>query len=116
MSALIGIFESQYKKRLPLTVVKPGSQSRDFTHVDDIVHGCYLAWTKGKQKEYMLCTNKSYSILKIAKMFGSKIEFLKSRPGDRFRPVISNNNAKKILGFTAKKSIKNYIKDFVSKN
>jgi UDP-glucose 4-epimerase len=116
MSALIGIFESQYKKKIPLTIVKPGSQSRDFTHVDDIVHGCYLAWTKGKQKEYMLCTNKLYSILKIAKMFGSKFKFLKSRPGDRFGSIISNNNAKKILGFTAKKNIKNYIKDFVSKN
>jgi UDP-glucose 4-epimerase len=116
MSALIGIFESQYKKKVPLTIVKPGSQRRDFTHVDDIVHGCYLAWTKGKQKEYMLCTNMSYSVLKVAKMFGSKFKFLKSRPGDRFGSIISNNNAKKILGFTAKKNIKNYIKDFVSKN
>jgi UDP-glucose 4-epimerase len=116
MSALIGIFESQYKKKVPLTVVKPGSQRRDFTHVDDIVHGCYLAWTKGKQNEYMLCTNKSYSILEIAKMFGSKFKFLKSRPGDRFGSLKLNNNAQKILGFTAKKNIKNYIIDFVNKN
>ena len=116
MSALIGIFESQYKKKVPLTVVKPGLQRRDFTHVDDIVHGCYLAWTKGKQNEYMLCTNKSYSILEIAKMFGSKFKFLKSRPGDRFGSLKLNNNAKKILGFTAKKHIKNYIIDFVNKN
>ena len=116
MSALIGTFETQYIKKIPLTIVKPGLQSRDFTHVDDIVHGCYLAWTKGKQKEYMLCTNRSYSILEIAKMFGSKFKFLKSRPGDRFGSIISNNNAKKILGFTAKKDIKDYIKDFISKN
>ena len=116
MSALIGIFESQFKKKVPLTVVKPGLQRRDFTHVDDIVHGCYLAWTKGKQNEYMLCTNKTYSILEIAKMFGSKFKFLKSRPGDRFGSLKLNNNAKKILGFTAKKHIKNYIIDFVNKN
>ena len=116
MAALIGICETQYKKKLPLTIVKPGLQKRDFTHVNDIVQGCYLAWTKGKQKEYMLCTNKSYSILEIAKMFGSKFKFLKSRPGDRFGSIVSNNNAKKILGFKAKKDIKKYIKDFVSKN
>ena len=116
MSAIIGIFESQYKKKIPLTIVKPGSQSRDFTHVDDIVHGCYLAWTKGKQNEYMLCTNKSYSILEIAKIFDSKFKFLKSRPGDRFGSITSNNNAKKILGFSAKISIKNYIKDFISRS
>jgi UDP-glucose 4-epimerase len=116
MSALIGIFETQYKKKLPLTIVKPGSQKRDFTHVNDIVQGCYLAWTKGKQKEYMLCTNKSYSILEIAKMFGSKCKFLKSRPGDRFESIVSNNNAKKILNFSAKIDIKNYIKEFISRN
>ena len=116
MSALIGIFETQYMKKIPLTIVKPGSQSRDFTHIDDIVRGCYLAWTKGKQKEYMLCTNKSYSIFEIVKMFDTKYKFLKSRPGDRFGSVKLNNNAKKILGFTAKISIKNYIKDFISRN
>ena len=49
MSAVIGIFETQYKKRKSLTVVKPGSQKRDFTHIDDIVRGCYLAWKKGQQ-------------------------------------------------------------------
>jgi len=116
MSALIGIFETQYKKKLPLTIVKPGSQCRDFTHVNDIVQGCYLAWTKGKQKEYMFRTNKSYSIFEIVKMFGSKYKFLKSRPGDRFGSIISNNNAKKILGFSAKINIKNYIKDLVSRS
>ena len=116
MAALIGIFETQYKKKLPLTIVKPGSQKRDYTHVNDIVQGCYLAWTKGKQKEYMLCTNKSYSILEIAKMFGSKCKFLKSRPGDRFESFVSNNNAKKILSFSAKINIKNYIKDFISRS
>jgi UDP-glucose 4-epimerase len=116
MSALIGIFETQYKKKIPLTVVKPGSQSRDFTHIDDIVRGCYLAWTKGKQKEYMLCTNKSYSIIQIAKMFSTKIKYIKMRPGDRFGSIILNNNSKKILGFSAKINIKNYIKDFISRN
>ena len=116
MSALIGIFETQYRKKIPLTIVKPGSQSRDFTHVNDIVQGCYLAWTKGKQKEYMLCTNKSYSILEIAKMFDTKYKFLKSRPGDRIGSIVSNNNAKKILSFSAKIHIKDYIKDFISRS
>ena len=116
MSAVIGIFETQFKKKLPLTIVKPGTQRRDFTHIDDIVHGCYLAMIKGKQNEYMLCTNKSYSIIQIAKMFNTKIRFIKARPGDRFGSTTINNNAKKILGFNAKKDIKTYIKDFISLN
>ena len=116
MSALIGIFESQYKKKIPLTVVRPGSQSRDFTHIDDIVHGCFLAWKKGRNMEYMLCTKKSYSIISIAKMFNAKFKFLKARPGDRFGSIRLNNNAKKILGFVAKKDIRKYIKEFINKN
>ena len=116
MSAVIGIFETQFKKKKLLTVVKPGTQKRDFTHIDDIVAGCYLALIKGKQKEYMFCTNKSYSILQVAKMFKTKFRFLKSRPGDRFGSTTLNNNAKKILGFKTKINIKDYIINFVSKN
>jgi UDP-glucose 4-epimerase len=116
MSALIGIFETQFKKKKLLTVVSPGTQKRDFTHIDDIVVGCYLALIKGKQNEYMLCTNKSYSIVEIAKMFKTKFRFIKSRPGERFGSTILNNNAKKILGFKAKKNIKDYIKNFINKN
>ena len=71
MSAVIGIFQTQYKKNKPLTVVKPGTQKRDFTHISDIVNGCYLAWKKCKQNEYMLGTSKQNSILGIAKMFKS---------------------------------------------
>ena len=49
MSAVIGIFEQQYKNKKPLTVVKPGNQRRDFTHIDDIVRGFYLSWKKCNQ-------------------------------------------------------------------
>ena len=116
MATIIGIFETLYKDNKPLTIVKPGSQKRDFTHIDDIVKGCYLAMIKGKQNEYMLCTNKSYSIMQIAKMFNTKYKLLKSRPGERFGSTILNNNAKKILGFKPKKSIKDYIKNFINNN
>ena len=116
MSAVIGIFEQQFKKGKPLTIVRPGTQRRDFTHIDDIVKGCYLAWKKGKQNHYMLGTKKTYSIIDIAKMFKSKIKYLPSRPGERFGSTIPNNNAKEILGYVAKKEIKNYIKNITEKN
>ena len=115
MSAVIGIFEQQFRKGKPLTIVRPGTQRRDFTHIDDIVKGCYLAWKKGKQNHYMLGTKKTYSIIDIAKMFKSKIKYLPSRPGERFGSTIPNNNAKEILGYVAKKEIKNYIKNITEK-
>ena len=116
MAAVIGIFEQQYLKNKPLTVVKPGTQKRDFTHVDDIINGCYLAWKKGKQNEYMLGTQKTYTIKEIAKFFNSKIKYLPSRPGERFDSTIKNNNAKNILGYKSKINIKDYIKNFITEN
>ncbi len=114
MATIIGIFEDQYKKKKKLTIVKPGSQKRDFTHIDDIVEGCYLAMHKGKQSEYMLCSGKKYSIIEIAKMFGVKHRFIPQRAGDRGDSITLNNNAKKILGFKAKRNIRFYIKDFIA--
>ena len=116
MSAVIGIFEEQYKKKKPLTIVKPGTQRRDFTHINDIVRGCYLAWKKGNQNHYMLGTQKNYSIIEIAKMFKTKIKYLPSRPGERFGSTVLNNNAKKILGYNAKINIKDYIKNIIKYN
>ena len=116
MSAVIGIFEQQFKKNRPLTVVRPGTQRRDFTHIDDIVKGCYLAWKKGKQTDYMLGTKKTYSIIQIAKMYGTRIKFLPSRAGERKGSTIINDNALKILGYRAKIDIKDYIKKFINKN
>ena len=115
MSAVIGIFETQFKKKIPLTIVKPGSQKRDFTHIDDIINGCYLAFKKGKQKEYMLGTKKQFSILQIAKMFKTKIKFLPPRDGERSRSNIPNNNALNYLGYKAKIDIKDYIKNIIKK-
>ncbi len=114
MSAVIGIFETQYKNKKPLTVVRPGTQKRDFTHVYDIVRGCYLAWSKGSQSEYMLGTNKQYSIIQIAKMFKTKIRFIPYRKGERFTSFIPNNNASKILKYKATINISDYIKKFIS--
>ena len=116
MSAVIGIFESRYKKGLPLTVVKPGTQRRDFTHISDIVRGCHLAWKNGSQNDYMLGTKKNYSIIEVAKMFKTKIKYLPPRLGERFGSTIPNNNAKKLLNYSAKVDIKDYIKEFIQKN
>ena len=115
MSAVIGIFETQFKKKIPLTVVKPGTQKRDFTHIDDIINGCYLAFKKGKQNEYMLGTRKQYTVLQIAKMFKTKIKFLPTRDGDRSVSSMTNGNALSQLGYKPKIDIKNYIKQFINK-
>ena len=115
LAAVIGIFETQFKKNKPLTIVKPGTQKRDFTHIDDIINGCYLAFIKGRQNEYMLCSKKQYTILEIAKMFKTKIKFLPSRKGERFGASILNNNALNHLGYKPKVNINTYISNYIIK-
>jgi len=114
MATVIGIFEDQYSKKKPLTVVKPGSQSRKFTHIDDTINVCYEAWIKNKCAHYSVSHKKSYSILETAKMFKSKIKFIKARPGERYASSLvkmSLNN--KIIQRFGKINLKDYITSFI---
>ena len=48
MATVIGIFENQFKLKKPLSIVRPGSQTRRFTHIDDTINCCLYAWRKNK--------------------------------------------------------------------
>ena len=113
MSTVIGIFESQYKKKIPLTIVKPGTQSRKFTHVSDTVKVCVEAWKKNKCKHYSISAKESFSIIEIAKMFGGKTKFLPQRDGERYKSsIVRTNLSNNIINKEAKIRIKDYIKNF----
>tara|TARA_B100000959_G_C14971975_1_gene620078 strand:- start:1855 stop:2745 length:891 start_codon:yes stop_codon:yes gene_type:complete len=116
MSAVIGIFEKQYLSNQPLTVVKPGTQKRDFTHVNDIVIGTYLASTKTENSEFHIGSGRNYSVLEVAKMFNHKIKFIAERPGERFYSLSNTNNAKKILNYVPKYDLESYVKQFIKNN
>ena len=114
MATVIGIFEDLYKKNLPLTVVRPGTQSRRFTHIDDTVSACYYAWKKNKNCHYSISNKKSHTILQVAKMFDSKIKFLPSRSGERFASaLISMNFSRKVNKIFGKKKLDRYIMNIV---
>ena len=115
MATVIGIFEEQYKKKLPLTVVSPGSQTRRFTHIDDTIKICYYAWKQNKFRHYSISNKKSYSILQVAKMFNTKIKFLPERRGERYASALTNMNLlNKVHKKFGKIELKNYIKDFIN--
>ena len=75
MATVVGIFENKFKAKKALPVVRPGTQSRRFTHIDDTVNVCFDAWKKNACRHYSISHKKSYTILQLAKMFGSKIVF-----------------------------------------
>ena len=115
MATVIGIFENQYKNNKPLTVVKPGSQSRRFTHIDDTIDACFYAWKKNKCRHYSISNKKSYTILKVAKMFNTKIKFVEARKGERYASALTSMNlSNKVYKIFGKISLKNYIKTIIN--
>ena len=117
MSTVIGIFEDHYKKGKPLPIVKPGTQTRRFTHIDDTIKVCFLAWKKNLSRHYSIANKKFYSILDVAKMFKSKIKYLPKRPGERFASaLIDKNLSNRIYRHYGKINLKNYIDHFIKNN
>ena len=115
MATVIGIFENQYLNKKSLTVVKPGNQTRRFTHIFDTVQVCYEAFKADNCRYYSISNKNSYSILQVAKMFKSKIILLKPRLGERYASAltkISNNN--KIIQKFGKLQLKDYVTSFIN--
>jgi UDP-glucose 4-epimerase len=114
MATVIGIFEDQFKKKAPITVVKPGTQSRRFTHILDTIDTCYYAWKKNKCRHYSISNKKSYTILEVARMFNSKIKLLPKRRGERYASALTSMNlSNKVYKIFGKVQLKDYIANFI---
>ena len=114
MATVIGIFEDHYINNKPLPVVRPGTQSRRFTHIDDTIKICYKAWKFNKCRFYSISNKESYTILEIAKLFKSKVKLLPPRKGERYASALTNLSlSKKIYRNYGKTSLKEYIQNFI---
>ena len=114
MATVIGIFNHHYKLKKKLPVVRPGTQSRRFTHISDTIKVCYEAWIKNKCKHYSISNKKSFTIKEVAKMYNIGIKYLKPRPGERYASAltkISLNN--KIIRRFGKINLKDYVTSFI---
>ena len=114
MATVIGIFEKQFKENKPLTIVKPGTQERRFTHVKDTVEACYYAWQQNKCRHYSISSKNSYSIIEVAKIFNSKLKFIPPRPGERYASALTKMNlTNKVYRLYGKIDLKDYLKNVV---
>jgi UDP-glucose 4-epimerase len=114
MATVVGIFEDQYKRNKPLTIVKPGTQTRRFTHIDDTINTCIEAWRKNKCFQYSISHKKSYSIQDLAKMFKTKITYLKPRSGERYASALTKiSNNRKIINKYGRIDLKDYVTSFI---
>ena len=114
MATVVGVFEEQYNKNKPLTVVRPGTQTRRFTHIDDTVKICIEAWKRNKCIHYSISHKKSYSIKDLAKMFKTKITYLKPRSGERYASALTKiSNNQSIIQKFGKINLKDYVTSFI---
>ena len=114
MATVVGIFEDQYKKNKPLTIVKPGTQTRRFTHIDDTIDTCIEAWSKNKCVHYSISHKKSYSLKDLAKMFKTKITYLRPRLGERYASALTKiSNNRTIINKYGKIDLKDYVTSFI---
>ena len=117
MATVIGIFEEKYLKKKPLPVVRPGSQSRRFTHITDTIAICFKAWKNNKCRYYSISNKKSYTILEVAKLFKTPIKYLPHRKGERFASALTDMSlSNKVYKNFGKTSLKKYVDDFIREN
>jgi UDP-glucose 4-epimerase len=117
MATVVGIFEDHFKKAKKLPVVRPGTQVRRFTHVQDTVKACILAWRRNKCKHYSIASKQSYSIIELAMLFGNKIRYLPKRVGERYASALTKMNLNnKIIRLSAKIRLKDYVNNFLMNN
>ena len=117
MATVIGIFEDHFKRKKPLPVVKPGTQTRRFTHVKDTVEICFLAWKKNLCLHYSITNKNSKSIIKVAKMFKTKIIYKPKRAGERYASALTNRNlSNKIYRHFGKIKLQDYVSKLITTN
>jgi UDP-glucose 4-epimerase len=112
-ATVIGIFKEFYRQGRPLPVVSPGTQVRNFTHVSDIVAGLLLVGEKGEGPGFSIGSEKAYSVIDIAHMFGCEIAMLPERKGNRMNSDIDTEKTR-ALGWAPEKNIEDHIKNFLS--
>ncbi|MFM2317641.1 MAG: hypothetical protein RLZZ215_262 [Pseudomonadota bacterium] len=107
-ATLIALFTEKMKQGESLTIVSPGTQQRNFTHIDDIISGLILVGENGYGDEFGIGCADSFSILEVAQLFDGKIEMLPERKGNRMIADVVTDKTK-ALGWSPKRSLQEYI-------
>jgi UDP-glucose 4-epimerase len=112
-ATVIGIFEAQYERGEPLTIVAPGTQTRDFTHIDDIVDGIVICAEHGSGDGYLLGAGQERPLIEVAELFGAPYVLVPARPGERVRGQADTTKAR-ALGWEPKHALDDYVASFLA--
>lgn len=109
-ATLIALFKEKMKNGEVLSVVTPGTQKRNFTHIDDIIDGLVLVGENGYGDEFGIGSPEAYSILDIANMYGGEVIMLPERKGNRMTADVISAKTE-ALGWSPKRTIKDHIEE-----
>ena len=114
-ATLIALFKEKMRKNEPLTIVSPGTQKRNFTHIDDVINALILVGKNGYGDDFGIGSHEEYSINEIAKMYGGEIQLLAERKGNRMMADVITEKTK-ALGWKPVKNVKDYIEELKRNN
>ncbi|KKW47236.1 ADP-L-glycero-D-manno-heptose-6-epimerase [Candidatus Kaiserbacteria bacterium RIFCSPHIGHO2_02_FULL_59_21] len=115
-ASVMGIFKKKYRAGEPITVVAPGTQKRNFTHVEDIARGLFMVGEKGQGDEYGIGSPESYSVLELAKMFTDNVVMLPERKGNRMESIVDTSRVEKEFGWKPEHSVREYVESLKREN
>lgn len=114
-ATVVGIFERQFLNGEPCTVVSPGTQSRDFTHVDDIIEGVIKSSSISENGgEWFLRSGVSRTIIEVAELFGDWT-FIPERRGERTHSATVKSNTNEKLGLNPTDRLEEWIQSVKTK-
>ncbi|MCX6732989.1 MAG: NAD-dependent epimerase/dehydratase family protein [Candidatus Roizmanbacteria bacterium] len=112
-ATVIAKFQYLKKRNKPLLITGNGEQTRDFTHVDDIVEACISVLnptTQANGEVYNVCSSKSYSVNNLAKMMGGNAIFLPHKEGEIQNMVGDYGLLNKKTGWKPNHYLEDYLK------
>lgn len=107
---VVRIFTELYRLGQPLTVVAPGTQTRNYTHVADIIEGLVLVGEKGKGDGYGIGAKETFSVLDLVELFDTEYLMLPERQGNRMTSSV-NTTQVAALGWKQQRTLPAFIKD-----
>ncbi len=109
---VVEIFRKKLASGEPLPIHAPGTQKRNFTHIDDIVDGLVLVGERGEGDEYGLGAEQAYSVLEVAQMLGGRVEMRPEVAGNRMDAMLDTSKSR-ALGWQQKRNLPDYIKEIL---
>ena len=107
-ATLIALLKEKMKNKEKLTIVSPGTQKRNFTHIDDIIDGLVLVGENGYGDEFGIGSLEAFTVLEVAGLFGGEIQMLPERKGNRMTADVMTDKTQ-ALGWSPKRKLADYI-------